>query len=243
MSISECTFPQSEKLAIVKLILKGNRNRQNFSSYSPVSNLSILSQVLEDVILDQLLEYLVCINVLPDTQSAYTRLHSTQTVLCNVTNNLIDLMDEGKCGVLVMSDLSGAFDTVVHEILLQDLEAIGVTQQALHYLESYLSDRNFSVQVGNVLSEHCPLRRGVPQGSVLGPTLFCIYTIELSNLLCEHGVTFNHFADDTQFYLSMNNVVDTEHHLNSVMTVIKDWMDVKQQNLNGFNYLRRALIL
>ena len=137
MSISECTFPQSEKLAIVKLILKGNRNRQNFSSYSPVSNLSILSQVLEDVILDQLLEYLVCINVLPDTQSAYTRLHSTQTVLCNVTNNLIDLMDEGKCGVLVMSDLSGAFDTVVHEILLQDLEAIGVTQQALHYLESY----------------------------------------------------------------------------------------------------------
>ena len=97
--------------------------------------------------------------------------------------------------------------------------------------------------MGNVLSEHCPLRRGVPQGSVLDPTLFCIYTIELSNLLCEHGVTFNHFADDTQFYLSMNNVVDTEHHLNSVMTVIKDWMDVKQQNLNGFNYLRRALIL
>ena len=118
--------------------------------------------MLENVILDQLLEYLVYINVLPDTQSAYRRLHSTETVLCNVTNNLIDLRDEGKCGVLVMLDLSAAFDIVAHEILLQDLEAIGVTQQVLHYLGSYLSNRNFYVQVGNALSEQCPLRRGVP---------------------------------------------------------------------------------
>ena len=160
LSISECTSPQSEKLAIIKPILKGNRNRQNFSFYRPVSNLSILSKVLENIILDQLLEYLVYINVLPDTQSSYRRLHSTEIVLCNVTNNLIDFMDAGKCGVLVVR-LSAAFDTVMHEILLQDLKAIGVTQKALHYLESYLSDRNFSVQVGNALSEHCPLRREV----------------------------------------------------------------------------------
>ncbi len=117
---------------------------------------------------------------------------------CAVTNELLGWMDEGKCGVLLLLDLSAAFDIVVHEILLEDLRAIGVTQRALYYLENYLN-RNYCVQVGNTFSEHGTLRKGVPQGSVLEPVLFCIYSIELSFLLREHGVAFNLFADVFSF--------------------------------------------
>ena len=85
-------------------------------------------------------------------------------------------------------DLSAAFDTVVHNFLLDDLRAIGITHGALNYLKSYLMNREYCVQIGDSLSDSRPLSRGVPQGSVLGPILFCIYTIELSLLLREHSV-------------------------------------------------------
>ena len=89
------------------------------------------------------MEYLGNSNVFPDNQSAYRRLYSTETALCNVVNSLVLCMDEGRCGVLVLLDLSAAFDTVVHELLLDDLRTIGVTHKALRYIRSYLEDRKF----------------------------------------------------------------------------------------------------
>ena len=111
-------------------------------------------------------------------------------------------MDEGRCGVLVLFDLSAAFDTVVHELLLDDLRAIGVTHRAVRYIRSYLEDRKYCVQIKNSFSDLKMLRRGVPQGSVLGPVFFCIYTIELSYLLQEHGVAFTLYADDTVLFVN-----------------------------------------
>ncbi len=159
----------------MKPTLKSKHDPQIFSSYRPVSNLSFLSKILETIMLNQLMEYLNCINALPDNQSAYRNLHSTESVLCCVQNNMLEWMDEGKYGIIILLDLSAAFDTVVHKFLLQDLRDIGVMQGALMYLESYLENRSYSVQVGNSLSEHRLLEGGVPQGSVLGPILFCIY--------------------------------------------------------------------
>ncbi len=103
------------------------------------------------------------------------------------------------------------------------------------YLESYLENRNYSVQVGNYLCEYRLLRRGVPQGSVLRPILFCIYIRELSFLLQNHGVTYNLFADDAQFYLTVNDILDAENCLTSVMLDIKKWMDGKELKLNEDN--------
>ena len=142
------------------------------------------------------------------------------------------MMDSGKCGILILLDLSAAFDTVVHSLLLNDLKAVGIEGDALDYLESFLKNRTYCVQVGKSFSETKVLTRGVPQGSVLGPVLFCIYAIELMYLLKSHGVLFQLFADDTQIYMSFGNVEDSERKINDVMIDIKRWMNSKQLKLN-----------
>lgn len=106
------------------------------------------------------------VEALPDNQSAYRRLYSTETTLCSVVNDMQMLIDEGKCGILILLDLSAAFDTVVHDILLRDCENIGIEGAALAYLRSYLENRIYCVQIGDTLSEMKTLERGVPQGSV-----------------------------------------------------------------------------
>ncbi len=110
----------------------------------------------------------------PDSQSAYRKLCSTETALCSVINDLIILMDEEKCGLLILLDLSAAFDTVVHELVLMDCKSVGSDGDALNYLKSYLQNRQYCVQIGRPFSNKKTLNGGVPQGSVLGPVLFCI---------------------------------------------------------------------
>lgn len=232
-SILSHTFPFMEKRAIVKPILKGALDPQCLTSFRPVSNLTFLSKVMENVILEQLSEHLQLVEAIPDCQSAYRRLYSTETALCSVVNDMHELMDEGKCGILILLDLSAAFDTVVHDVLLHDCEKIGIEGAALAYIKSYLENRTYCVQIGETLSEVKQMERGVPQGSVLGPILFCIYIIELSCLLAKHGVAFKLFADDTQFYLSLSNVQNTEAKISAVMLDIGRWMKCKQLKLNN----------
>lgn len=231
-SIKDNEFPQSEKKAIVKPIIKGSLDPQCLSSFRPVSNLTFLSKVIENVILNQLWDHLSVTQALPDSQSAYRRLYSTETTMCSVINDLLVLMDNGKCGILILLDLSAAFDTVVHKLLLEDCKAIGISDNALAYLQSYLTDRTYCVQIGDEFSEVKPLERGVPQGSVLGPILFCIYTIELSRMIMSHGVRFKLFADDTQFYLTLSDVVNAEEKISGLLRDVGKWMESKQLKLN-----------
>ena len=232
LSILARMFPESEKHAILKPVLKASLDPHSLSSYRPISNLSFLSKIIENVILDQLMEFLEMTNVFPDNQSAYRRLYSTETALCSVVNDLMIMMDEGKCGILILLDLSAAFDTVVHSLMLKDLQAIGIEGEALDYLKTFLINRTYCVQIGRAFSRTKVLARGVPQGSVLGPILFCIYTIELMHLLRDHGVNFQLYADDTQFYLSLGNVEESERKINEVMVDVKRWMNSKQLKLN-----------
>ena len=232
LCIRNNNFPDSEKMAIIRPIIKGALDSQILSSYRPISNLTFLSKVLEAVILDQLLEFLVAEGLIPDWQSAYREKYSTETVLCSIVNDLITLMDDSKCGIILLLDLSAAFDTVVHELLLHDLHTIGIRDDALQLLANYLTGRTYCVQVGQSLSRPKKLERGVPQGSVLGPVLFCIYTIELSWLLEKHEVGFRLYADDTQFYLVLNNINVVQNKINDIMKDVKNWMNKKQLKLN-----------
>ena len=152
--------------------LKGALDRQELGSYRPVTNLSYISKVIENALVDQLTEHLARIKAIPENQSAYRRLHSTETVIGSVIDDCIGMLDGGECAILILLDLSAAFDTVVHSLLLEDLREVGIEGDALRLMESYLSQRKFQVQIGDALSDERGLDRGVPQGSVLGPCYF-----------------------------------------------------------------------
>ena len=226
------TFPASEKVTLIKPIIKGKLDKQSLSSFRPVSNLTFLSKVIESAVLTQLIEHLQSVKALPDEQSAYRKLYSTETALCSVVNDLLILMDEGKCGLLILLDLSAAFDTVVHKLLLLDCKSVGIDGDAITFIESYLENRKYCVQVGRSFSDKKTLERGVPQGSVLGPVLFCIYTIELSYILRKYDVNFKLFADDTQFYMTLNNVDQVKGKIELIMDEVGKWMESKQLKLN-----------
>ena len=231
-SISLCKFPAKLKHAVIHPAIKGTQDPQSLSSYRPISNLPFFSKILEYTILDQLQSHLDENKIIPDKQSAYRRLYSTETTICSVVNDLLALMDEGKCGLLVLLDLSAAFDTVVHKLLLKDLRDAGVVGDALKYIENYLIDRKYCVQIGDSFSQEKPLERGVPQGSILGPILFCIYTIGLAKMLQGLGVEFKLFADDTQLYMCITDIDSVTERLNHVLSNVKKWMDFKHLKLN-----------
>ena len=134
-------------------------------------------------------------------------------------------MDEDKISVLL--DLSAAFDTIDHQILLSRLETVfGIRSTALQWFRSYLLDRNQCIVVNNSASSSSPVMFGVPQGSVLGPVLFVLYTIPLSDIIANHLVNHQLFADDTQLQKSTtpNNVQSLPHDLQSCTDDIKAWM-------------------
>uniref|UniRef100_A0AAQ4NTG4 Reverse transcriptase domain-containing protein n=1 Tax=Gasterosteus aculeatus aculeatus TaxID=481459 RepID=A0AAQ4NTG4_GASAC len=104
--------------------------------------------------------------------------------------------------VLVLLDVSAAFDTVNHQILISSLKELGVSGSALSLLSSYLDGRTYRVTWRGSVSEPCPPTTGVPQGSVLGPLLFSLYTNSLCAVIRSHGFSYHSDADDTQLILS-----------------------------------------
>lgn len=132
-------------------------------------------------------------------QSGFRVNHSTETALVRVVNDLRIATDNQKMSVLVLLDLSAAFDTVDHTILLHRLEhLIGIQGTALAWISSYLSGRSFTVSIDNFVSDAKPILYGVPQGSILGPLLFNLYMLPLGSIIRQHNISYHSYADDTQ---------------------------------------------
>ena len=194
------SFPVKFKSAIVHpLIKKPNLDAEILKNYRPVSNLSFVSKIIERVVASRILDHMRENDLLEPMQSAYRQAHSTETALLRVQNDILTAVDEKKCVFLVLLDLSAAFDTVDHNLLLSFLELhVGLTNTALGLLRDYLCDRSQRVSINGVLSELSKMAYGVPQGSVLGPILFSIYTLPLGTILRHHGLDYHMYADDTQ---------------------------------------------
>ena len=136
-------------------------------------------------------------------QSAYRKFHSTDTALLKIHNNILTSLYAGKVTDFTLLDLSAAFDTIDHTILLRRLDDwFGVTGRALDWFKSYLSGRCQRIKLGDCLSSQDDLTFEVPRGSVSGPLLFTLYTTALSRMICERSIPHHLYADDSQLYLS-----------------------------------------
>ena len=199
-SLASGFVPPDFKTAIVKpLLKKTSLDHNTLKNYHPISNLPFLSKIPEKVILHKLLAHLQENSLCNPFQSAYHTRHSTKTALLCVVNDLLNAMDEDKISVLLLLDLSAAFDTIDHQILLSCLKTVfGIRSTVLQWFQPYLLDRNQCVVVNNSASSSSPVMFGVPQGSVLGPVLFVLYTTPLSDIIANHSVNHQLLADDTQ---------------------------------------------
>jgi exonuclease III len=222
-------FPDVLKKAIIiPHLKKSSLDAAVFNNYRPVSNLSFISKVVEKVVAARLRNHLSQNELLDVYQSAYRSNHSTETALIKVQSDIISSLDERKIAVLVLLDLSAAFDTIDHGVLIRRLQNyFGITGQALDWIKSYLTNRTISVSIGDATSRPSPLNIGVPQGSVLGPMLFTCYTTPLGNIISNHGLHRHFYADDTQLYITFDYPSGGDQAIGALedcLVDIKTWM-------------------
>ena len=194
-----------------------------------------LSKILEKVVLGQVLKHVKSNGFDEVLQSAYKMHHSTETALLKVTSDILDLEDDKNLCLLVLLDLTAAFDTIDHEILVNRLKkSFLVSGKVLTWFESYLSNRFYCVKVRNETSQNLPLKYGVPQGSVLGPVLFTMYTKPLSALIQKHSISYHLYADDTQLYGASDteNIHQLIHTTTHCIQDISSWMNMNKLKLN-----------
>ena len=202
-SLSTGYLPDNWKETIINPLFKKGAIDFAFKNLRPVSNLQFVSKITERAVFDQVYAHVMNNELFPELQSAYSKSHSTETALVKIVNDILLDMNRQHVSLLVLLDLSAAFDTVDHIILLRRLEtSFGVTGDALKWIASYLSARSQRVMINGVLSDRFDLSFGVPQGSCLGPLLFSAYASKLFQVIKNHLPNAHAYADDTQLYLS-----------------------------------------
>ena len=229
-------FPSLFKHAIITPLLKKvTGDRKEIYNYRPVSNLSFISKVLERIVAKQLLNHLETNCPLPVNQSGYRRYHSTETALLQVTMELFTAINNQEVSLLALLDMSAAFDCVDHAILLEKMaHNFGISDNVASWFKSYLTGRSSQVLYNNELSAVDTVLFGVPQGSVLGPILFLMYTADVFALVHSRGFKIHAFADDIQIITSSPaDLYDvTVKICFDLLSVIDNWMSASRLKLN-----------
>ena len=236
LSLANGVMPDCLKKALViPLVKKLNLSLENLKNFRPVSNLAYLSKLIERVVARRLISHMDMNKLHELLQSSYKKFHSCETALIKVQDDILKAIDNKKCVLLILLDLSAAFDTVDHHRLVQVLsERLGLTGTALKWFQNYLSSRIQSVIIDGKESDVWNILFGVPQGSVLGPILFIIYTSPLGDILRHHNISYHLYADDTQMYLSfnVNESAEALSRLELCISDIRAWMATNFLHLN-----------
>ena len=228
LSLEKGVFPACYKQALIKPKIKGHLlDKDLLCNYRPLSNLSFMSKALERCVMKQLFNYLESNHIFNDFQSAYRKFHSCETAITKISNDILCSLDNKKCTLLLFLDLSAAFDTVDHNILLSMLQVkYGINSTVLDWLKSYLFKRNCKVNIAKCFSDGIFLLFGVPQGSILGPILFILYIADIELIAKRHGLVIHIYADDTQLYIAFEkcNILSTISNVEYCLRDIKHWM-------------------
>ena len=234
-SLQEGVFPDQFKKAYIGPLLKKTLDKNELKNYRPVSNLSFISKIFEKVVASRLLSHMESNSMSNNLQSAYKKFHSTESALLKGENDVLLNMEKGRVTALTLLDLSAAFDTIDHFTLISRLSSwYGISGTALDWFTSYLSNQCQQVKIHDYISEAVYISFGVPQGSVLGPILFTLYTAPLSHVIAEHDVEHHLYADDTHIYISLSGSEASESltDLKSCVTDVFTWMTNSKLKLN-----------
>ncbi len=227
-------FPTAFKQArVTPLLKKPTLNTSLIENYRPVSLLPFIAKTLERVVFNQVSLFLSQNNKLDAKQSGFRSGHSTETALLSVTEALRIAKANSKSSVLILLDLSAAFDTFNHQILLFTLSSLDITGIPLRWFESYLTGRSFKVAWGGEVSKAHQLVTGVPQGSVLGPPPLLHIHYITGPIIQAHGFSYHFYADDTQLYLSFRPDDPTvAARISGCLEDISAWMKEHHLQLN-----------
>ena len=221
ISFQKSVFPNDMKHATVRPIFKKKGNENDPQYYRPISILTSLSKIVERAAVNRIVTYLESENKLFKSQHAYRKYHSTTTSLIEITEHIHQELENRQIPAIFATDLSKAFDSVSHGLLLRKLQNIGLHKSTVAWINSYLSERTQTTKFSTIESAKEKVLAGVPQGSILGPILFIAFTTDLAQAVTE--CKFVAYADDAALLVSASSLKDLKTKIESSISAVQSW--------------------